>query len=71
MPPDALAAALVAQAADPPQFWRLHDLIYANPGQLDADSLIAYAVETGVSEVAALAALNGSTRRRQPDRLRG
>jgi protein-disulfide isomerase len=59
--PNALAAALVAEAAEPDQFWRLHDLLYANPGRLDADSLLAYAVEVGVSEDKAHAALDGAT----------
>jgi protein-disulfide isomerase len=61
MHPNALAAALVAEAADPNQFWGLHDLLYANASQLDADSLLSYARESGVSEDKALAALNGST----------
>jgi len=59
--PNALAAALVAEAADTGQFWRLHDLIYANPNDLDADSLLAYAREAGVSDDKVLAALEGST----------
>ena len=59
--PNALAAALVAEAAHPSQFWDLHDLLYANSGQLDPDSLVAYAREAGVSEDKALAALDGST----------
>jgi len=59
--PDALAAALVAEAAEPNQFWRLHDLMYANPGRLDADNLLAYAREVGVTEDKARAALDGAT----------
>ena len=61
MHPNALAAALVAEAADPDQFWQLHNLIYANSGNLSRESLLAYAREAGVAEATALAALNGAT----------
>jgi len=59
--PHALAAALVAEAAEPDQFWRLHELIYANPGQLETEDLLAYARAAGVPDVKALAALDGAT----------
>jgi protein-disulfide isomerase len=59
--PHALAAALVAEAAEPDRFWRLHDLIYANPGELETENLLAYAREAGVPDATVLEALNGAT----------
>ncbi len=61
MHPNALAAALVAEAAGPDQFWRLHDLLYANSGDLSPESLLGYAREAGFTEATALEALNGAT----------
>jgi protein-disulfide isomerase len=59
--PNALAAAMVAEAAETDQFWRLHDLMYANPDRLDVDNLLGYAREAGIPEDKARAALDGAT----------
>lgn len=59
--PRALAAALLAEAAEPDQFWRLHDLLYANADRLETEDLLAYAREAGLAEEKALAALDGAT----------
>lgn len=59
--PQAMAAALVAEAAGPDAFWPLHDLLYANQDALDVDDLIAMARQAGVSEKDAMSALAGGT----------
>jgi protein-disulfide isomerase len=59
--PYAMGAALAAESAGPEQFWALHDLLYANQDALDADDLIVMAKRCGVSEQAAIDALNGGT----------
>ena len=46
--PNALAAALVAEAAEPDQFWRLHDLLYANQDHLAPKNLHGYAAQLGL-----------------------
>ena len=50
MHPDALNAALAAEAAAlQGKFWEMHDMLYENQENLDKESLISFAVELGLN----------------------